>query len=299
VIGLSGIVHAMLVRFLWVVAVAVGCGKSGSASSSGSAATTGSAATSGSAKSCQVQADELAAMLRSPAFQLSPIGAVHGVALPIRTDVRGQALPEAPVLIIRSTETSFQGLIGGDVAAALESAREKADRLYMQIDRGTPFSRVVDAITLAKTAGFTTQSFVFTGAKLPGPPRSAADERLDKIVATQDENTLSELTKLVQEVISPCPELQRSYAALASAQDRWKHLAETTPAAVLACNCKVDVPSLRSVLWRVFAAQIEIPVITVEIVDDGPTLAAAASSTWDHVSKQLDPKATQLQFVVR
>jgi hypothetical protein len=171
------------------------------------------------------------------------------------------------------------------------------------VDQRATYDRVVDVVETARGAGYSSLSFVFLGPKNPNvPPPSKIDARFDALLKRGNEggaNIMPEVQQLVADVIGTCPALKTHYAEMEKAPDQRKALLDGTPAAVLACDCNVDIPSLQVVLFRMLGTHTTLRTLTVDISDDATPITAVAGASWEEVAKQLDPKEKRVRFALR
>jgi hypothetical protein len=252
------------------------------------------------ANSCQTQVDGLKQFLTTLE---DPIIYGGGVTVPTRTELPAQPLHPGPELMVSPTTVSLtangQGYVE-DFVPPLTEARKAHGGLYMLVDKQTPFSRVVEAVSTAQQGGFTNLAFVFMGPPADKPPRSKADDQLDAILKSDDAAAnMSAISKLIAEITATCPALQALHAKLADqpAESRLKYLRDGTAPAVLTCECKLDVASLRSVMHRMFGMQTTLRVASVTLAATGKPFTAPATATWEEVSKRLEPRMTEVKFV--
>lgn len=175
--------------------------------------------------------------------------------------------------------------------------------LYLSIDETVPWERVVASAEGAQQVGFTTLAFVFARtATVKRPPRSPVDDQLDKIETSDDPSTkATQLAKLIQGVIKPCPPLTEAFGRVASTDtdDKATYIIQQVQPALVDCECKVDIPSLRSALWRVIANTRPTTDVRIALDRAAPPIALPAATPWRDAQNQLKPGAATGWLVVR
>src|SRR5262249_48108457 len=145
--------------------------------------------------------------------------------------------------------------------------------------------------------GFTTYGFAFsTGAKKPEPPpRSSIDDKLDQVMMgdRHDGNQAVELANMMKDVIGGCSALEKSFSAVSSEEgDKADTLIVAIEEGLIDCNCKVDVPALRSLMWRILATDPDLQALTY--TGRGEKVAFPGSATWGEVGPKLPKTAATL-----
>lgn len=255
-----------------------------------------------SADECRTEAEGLSKLLMDTPHEPGAFMPQREVTLVRRTDLKQErSIPYSPVLVIGKDVLVYRGrLLEGkaDLQEELTTAHAKLKeyrqqdpaRLHFQIDRGVPWSKVVDATDAALAAGFTLQGFAFdTGAKLTPPPRTAIDDKLDALMKRDDAgNKATELAKMISDVIEGCPALKEKFGTVAieSTESKADVLIKGLAPGLIECKCKVDMGELRSVMWRLLAVEPGIQVLLFDAAD-GDELALPGATTWEEASKKL------------
>jgi len=145
----------------------------------------------------------------------------------------------------------------------------KLPRLLLAVDRDASWSRVVAVHDAAARAGFAQISLLFTpyGAattKRPGP--SSIDGQLDTIQRMTDPvKKVPRLAKLTRRICSSCPPLDKVFKTLSvtNPDTKARVITRFLPEAVAECECAVDLPALKAILWTM----LERPSMIVEQFD--------------------------------
>lgn len=173
--------------------------------------------------------------------------------------------------------------------------------LLIAVDRRAPWQRVVDATTAAAAAGVTKALLLFRSSRirsvpLPGP--SAFDRPLREIRGMPDPSQRSErLARLTDELSSSCPALR---TRLAASTRRGGLAPKKIVAAIVGCDCAVDLPALATFLWAVRPPD---PGTAVSIAiappgsrdEDVTSIAAAANLPWSTAHAAVLSTATARQ----
>ena len=279
-----------------------------------SSAAAGPASPSGLTGDCRADAAAVGAYLASTPHDLSLFMAVPEVVLVKRRDVPAGPIPYAPVVVASAKTLLVEGssLDEASLAEHLSARRaqdsEKAtpsprpDRIYLQLDAATPWSRVVAIVAAAAGAGYTEPAFLFdTEATLTPPPRTAIDAELDALEHASDSGGgATKVAELAQRVATPCPALITLFGSVASATgDRAQHLIDGIAPALIDCNCKADPATVRSLMWRVVAAPPRVQVIAFETSARHPRLELPATMPWAEASQRIKLGTAGLQLVAR
>ena len=131
----------------------------------------------------------------------------------------------------------------------------KLPRLLLAVDRDAPWSRVVAVHDAAARAGFTQISLLFTpygaaSTKRPGP--SSVDGKLDTIQRITDPvKKIPQLAKLTRRICSGCQALDKVFKTLSvtNPEAKARVITRFLPDAVAECDCAVDLPALKAILW--------------------------------------------------
>ena len=166
-------------------------------------------------------------------------------------------------------------------------------RIYFAIEPTTPGQRIVAVVDAAKAQGFTAPAFIFEQpSTLTPPPRSGIDPKLDALLATEDPaNRATELAKLTQEIIKKCEPLNKSFGSVASVegQDKGMMLAQDVGPALVACNCNINIPDLRSVMFRILHVKRPLRILTFEADAIADRMSFPPATTWAEASKRFTP----------
>lgn len=247
---------------------------------------------------CRKEAEDLgqtlSAMDRSMGVETRFVKPVLRTDLPLTTDQSGQVME----LSAAGTRVRF---VADDPAppevalASLSSVRraEPFEGLLLAIDEATPWSQVGELFDALEKAGARRVQVVFARppTKQQPPPRSAVDQRLDAItVDVGPADKAVAIAKLAEELIADCDAVGQLFGALGgAAESKADRLVAGLPPALIACNCKCDVPSLKSLMWRILANQP--PTTTVSLKLPPAALELPAQTPWREASQQLFPAA--------
>jgi hypothetical protein len=127
------------------------------------------------------------------------------------------------------------------------------ERAELWIDRDAPVARIAAVTDALARAGVREIVFVVRRAAkspTPPPPRSAISDRLATIMRDEPPTSAVELADLMKQLFAACP----SYpAAMHAAGDeklgKAVAMAHGLERVTARCDCKVDLDSLRSVVW--------------------------------------------------
>lgn len=260
----------------------------------------------GSGKSpseCRAQAEELGTFLMT-----TPHGSIVYVKTPELELVKRTGLTARPdetsmILTVTRKDVMFRGMpvrTLDEVIDRVRRLRPGLDHAELQIDRATPWSKVVELVDGLRGNGFTKLGLEFdNGATLPPPPRSSVDDKLDAIINGPDDNERAvKIAKLAEDVIKDCPALMRDMGRVSSetAESKADVIIKSLAPALIECGCDVEMPALRSIMWRLTNSPPNVNVITFD-PNTGDKLALPGATTWDDASKRFKP-GTSYQLAV-
>jgi len=270
-----------------------------------------------SKESCRADADALAKLLASTDHE-PPTLFVRGVKLVERTDLTRSELQDAPVIRASIDAIVFRDATvdPGDLRARLSATRREYDdemarhpiqgvdvaRIYFMIDAGTPWSRVAAIVGDADAAGFGHPAFVFArplGAS--PPPRAPIDDELDAIASGDPANHISKLAEVTRRVIDGCPAMIQVFGNVAATEGGSKAdalIAGIAPALV-ECNCNLDVPAFRSVMWHMLVNEHPTSTLAVTIDPSAAPIELPGITSWREASKRLTRDTTATSFRVQ
>ena len=268
---------------------------------------------------CKAQADELTALLSQAETGGTVVNFDERDGLVTRTDLQQRPVHLAPIVVLRPTEVIYQGSVvtsDDELRKRLSEAHEQVkaslwrrDRpdprhVYFLIHADTPWSRVVEAVTVADQAGMQAPMFVFAHPDAPKPPpRSSVDAKLDALRDEQTSGTkATTLANMMSAQIEKCPALQRAMGELGSDEGKPKHqlLVEKLGPALVECECNVRYPELRSILWFLLVNQKPARVVITDPgAPDEERIAFPPTTTWAEASKRLSATTTGIELAVQ
>lgn len=176
-----------------------------------------------------------------------------------------------------------------------------ARTINLVVDEATSWGTVVDVVSTARRAGFTRPSFVFV---LPStgtpPPRAPIDDEIDKLVAGPPDNVATSFAEMVSQEVKRCPAATKVFGAVGGveADNKAEYIAEAIPEALVECDCNVDLPNLRAVLWRVMVTPNPPRVLALDPDAPAETIKLPASTTWKDAAKRFTPALKNADLVV-
>lgn len=133
------------------------------------------------------------------------------------------------------------------------------EKLLLAVDAQAPWADVVRVADAAARAGFRHLVVLFApyGAmQLPHPGVCAIDADLDAARAISDPvRKAPKMARLAKRVLNPCEGLDGVFRSLSvsNPDTRARVLTRMLPDAVSGCGCRVDIPSLKALLWSVYS----------------------------------------------
>jgi hypothetical protein len=165
-------------------------------------------------------------------------------------------------------------------------------RVYFMIDPATRWDRVVTIVDEAAAAGYSWPIFVFEQppALMP-PPRSPIDDKLDAILKTEPNNRASEVARLASKLVEKCSPLAEEFGRVTGdpGENKALTISRAVKPALIACNCDVNIPELRSVLFRVLFVPRPLRVVMFDNDATAVPIQLAPDATWAEASKRFTP----------
>jgi hypothetical protein len=264
------------VKILVVLAVAAGCGGK-------------------TAKpECKASADELVQYLRGIDHDSQPFFVDDDMHLAVRTDLPRSKLVPAPLLSIKPAQIMFQGQVVADVKELEGKLAESPGKpsLYLQIDGDAKWGTIAAVADAAGQGGFDHVSVVFARPRASGapPPHSRVDDELVDIVNNPNRTgKASEIAHTMRDVAASCPSMTKLFGDIASVEglEKADYLLDHVGTALVDCDCNVDMPSFRSVMWRMIHNPMPVVVLPLVLARDGTAVEQPASRPWSAASGQL------------
>jgi hypothetical protein len=214
----------------------------------------------------------------------------------------------APVLFVNTKEVVFQGRLlsilpikdSNDIQEGLAAA--KATDILFVVDAAVPWPAVVATTNAAARAGNTHITFVFAAGgpgKTPPPPPSAVDKELDELAKPFDPS--KPVPKLYDpkdpnrpptvgdKIFKDCPitDAATKIGNAETSADKTAAIVEGIPAAIAACNCKVEIASVQRLLWSWYRRDSDPPMlgIGVDLAKTGTAVTAKPTAPWSDAGK--------------
>ena len=268
---------------------------------------------------CPARAEELGRFLTSMDHDMSLVALDEGLE-PVRRDDLAPLEPAlSPVVQVRPDAITFQGdrvadaaELGVRLAEARAGAEEVAEmtperergalrRLHLVLDRRTTWDTAVQVTDAAREAGYTEVIFVFARPPAtPPPPRSAVDDELDRALQKDSSERATEAARIAERIVKGCAAIERLFGSVASTpgEDKAARLLAGVGPALVECDCAVDIPALRSVLWRIAGNPRPLSAVTVELAPDAPPITLPAATTWEKAAARLQRGAGRTRLAV-
>lgn len=251
---------------------------------------------------CRTDAHSLSAYLGSIDRDAPPFWA-GDLKLVLRPDLPRVELRYAPVLEIRADRLVLDGSMidnHADLEDRLRGRHEAAVRdvelgtsrhnppdptlLNLLIDERAPWEIVVEVADTALAAGFDHPAVAFARppAAITRPPRAPIDDELDRAAAAEPSQRATQFARSMQKVVASCPALIRVFGEIGSSDggDKSQQLLDGLEPALVECNCRVDLPALRSVFFRLFYVEHPVTAVAVVLAADGRAVVQPASTPW-------------------
>jgi hypothetical protein len=193
-----------------------------------------------------------------------------------------------------------QRKLDDDVAMGKVTVNSHAIRLAL--DDGTPWSQVVALVDTVARAGFGDPEFVFALPATTQPPelRSSIDPEIDAIAHGTGNNRASELANLAARVIGRCEPLRKVFGNVATPDgDPAAYIIDHLTPALVECNCSLDVPSLRVLMWRLLRNTYPTSGLALHVDAAAPAIELAGDTPWREASKRLTRETRSISLRVK
>jgi hypothetical protein len=235
---------------------------------------------------CKTETDALVTLLRGTD---PPIGTPYGLTVDLKADrilIDGKRveLEDLVAMLIEARQhvpASMRREIG-----------EGSGGVFIRVDDSVPWSRVVALSQKLDAGAFDHPTFFSARApKNAPPPRSPIDDELDKQLGSDDSggNEATALANAMTKVFKPCKPLDKVFHTLASEDggDRRERMLLSMSEALPECSCDVDMPALRSVMYRLYQDPHPADAHKIVLAKAGKPIALPAATLWKDAAKQL------------
>jgi hypothetical protein len=249
---------------------------------------------------CRKQADDLGTTLRgmdrSSGVETRHVKPVLRTDLPVTDEVGGWVIElsaeGAQVAGLVEKADSAEAALAAILRVGRGDPSETLGRLQIAIDGSTPWIRVAELLRALDAVSARQVTFVF--ARPPStqqpPARSSIDPELDAITSDTDpSNKAMKVAQLASKLVAECPEVSALFDSVSETGRKEDTLIAGLPPALIACNCKCDVPALKSLMWRLLANQHPTTTLTLTFGGTGPALGFPSVTPWSEASLQIKP----------
>ena len=146
---------------------------------------------------------------------------------------------------------------------------------------------VTDAL---RDAFYDEPAFVFARPRTtPPPPRSDVDTKLDAVAKSGDVSAnVMEMARLLKSNVSSCPSLKKLFNSVGGIEgSKDAIIIQGVGPALIECSCNVDMPGLRSILWRMFTGDQPTSAVQTTLASDGSAIELPGNTPWSEASKRL------------
>ena len=164
--------------------------------------------------------------------------------------------------------------------------------VVVKVKADVPWSRVVALAEALEAEGDIHPIWLVPRAhKGTPPPRTPADDELDKLLAKAPSNeTAMEYAKMMSKLAEPCAPLKKAFGSVSAVEDpntRADILIAATGESLPECNCNVDLPALRSLMYRILDDPEPSDPRKVTLTKGGKPIALPAATPWKDAVQQL------------
>ncbi|HEY5925140.1 MAG TPA: hypothetical protein VIV11_25835, partial [Kofleriaceae bacterium] len=112
-------------------------------------------------------------------------------------------------------------------------------------------------------------------------------------------NRATELAQLTSHVIRACESLKKEFGSVASEEgvDKGMVLASAIPEALIECKCQVNIPELRSVMFRILHVPRPARVVRFDPAAPKQVIELPRNATWAEASKRFTPTLGNAELI--
>jgi len=162
--------------------------------------------------------------------------------------------------------------------------------VFVRVDDSVPWARVVELADTLATHHFDHPRFFVAHApnSMP-PPRAPIDDELDKLEKSDASEKATRYAKMVNKLVQHCEPLQKVFGAVSADEgvDKGELILAGMSEALPECSCDVDMPALRSALYRVYQDPHPAEPRKIALVKTGKPVALPAATPWKDAAAQL------------
>lgn len=248
---------------------------------------------------CRREAADLGTLLQTMDHDL-PAFHVPSAKLVTRANLTRAEAPGGPVAHVTAAHLAIEGLEVAtlDPAALAEAfaevqARNGRTTYHLVIDEDARWDRVAAVAAAAHGAGFTQPvlGFLRVASTETPPPRTPIDDELDALVKSEPgSDKATRLADMVAKVARNCRPLSAAFGSVAatggqvSMADR---LINSIEPAMIECNCNLDVPAFRSIMYRAFKSSNPTGSLQLTLAPEGTKVALPAATPWREAHAKL------------
>lgn len=270
-------------------------------------------------EACKTEATELGRFLAEANEGPQVFVAAPGLHLVSRPELPHTPPVPAPVVIVTTAGFVYEGQtvdLAGLATRLADASTRLRDRIaaghvsrrtppdphvvIVEIDEAAPWREVVAAMQAGATAGFDRPVVLFARPQpLKPPPPSAVDGELDHL--ERDGNAATELATIASKAIKGCSALEKEFSRVGNddGDDKAKTLIAAIPPALIDCGCDVDLPALRTVMWRIVSTPSPTTSIALTLAAGGEEIAFPAATPWREASARFTAKTRTIALGVR
>jgi hypothetical protein len=269
-------------------------------------AITSSVGCRGEAAECRPRAEELGRFLTTMDHDMTPFTPAEDVHLVTRTDLAPVDLRIGPVVDVAGSRVRLDGEAVADradlasrLARAYDTAGQPpppggfpAPELYVALDADARWDTVVWIAEEASRAGVAAPRFAFARPPATPPPaRTATDDAFDAIMKRDAADRATEAARITSDIVSRCDALKDEFSRISTVpgEDKAATLLAAVGPALVECDCKADLPALRTAFWRVVGNPRPMSFLPVRLDQAAAPLSLPPTTPWREASQRLPP----------
>lgn len=262
---------------------------------------------------CKAQVDDVIKFLRAMDHTGS-VFILDDIHLAMRPELPYVMARQAPMVKLLPGKIEYQDktVTAQELATELAVARKRIDEdmalgrfpkhdppdpklIDVLIDADATWGDVVKMTDVLARVGFPHASIAFgKPSPVSPPPRTWVDDKTDELRKSHDGNAATELANLIKQIIPGCPQMISVFGEVGSSEggDKVTEIIDGAEKALVACNCNLDLPAFRSVMWAVAGNPHPSTVIAIDLSKSGKAITQPAATKWSDAGKQLEAGAS-------
>lgn len=249
---------------------------------------------------CRREAEALGTLLTTMDYE-APAFYAGDIELALRSDTPRQATERGETMEVRSDGVSYRGR-SLDAESTTEYlvhdfvSGKDGPLLYVAIDKKATWENVGRAVRAAYDVGYRRVGLAFQRPPAPvtRPSRSPIDDDLDRLQASDDgANKATEYARMVERIVKGCAPMVATFSSVAAddGESKAEKIVRAIEPSLVKCNCNVDLPAFRSVMFRLLHIEKPQSAFVVTLDPAAAAVVLPPETLWREAHVKLTPGA--------